>query len=67
MDKKQYKKPTMRVVELQHRSQLLTGSTPDPYGGPFGYAPDLGTDENKNGVIKKTRNRWVRLTKCQTL
>ena len=47
MDKKQYKKPTMRVVELQHRSQLLTGSTPDPYGGPYGYAPDLGTDENK--------------------
>ncbi len=47
MDKKQYKKPTMSVVEFQHRSQLLAGSTPDPYGGPFGYTPGLGTDENK--------------------
>lgn len=47
MNKKQYQKPTMRVVELQQRTQLLAGSSPDPYGGPFGYAPGIGEDVNK--------------------
>ena len=31
--KKEYKKPTMEVVLLQHRASLLVGS--DPYGVPY--------------------------------
>ena len=33
MKKKEYKKPEMQVVLLQHKCQLLTGS--DPYGVPY--------------------------------
>lgn len=36
MKSKDYQKPTMRIVKLQHRTQLLTGSgfgaTRDDYG-----------------------------------
>ena len=43
MKKKQYQKPTMRVVMLQQRTQLLAGSglnDPNDYndgGNPFTY------------------------------
>ena len=41
MKKRQYDKPSMKVVELQQRSMLLTGSlTGDrgtPYGDPIDY------------------------------
>ena len=33
MKKKEYKKPEMLVVLLQHQCRLLTGS--DPYGVPY--------------------------------
>ena len=36
--KKNYMKPTMRVVKMQHRQHILTGS------GPFG-AEDVGNSE----------------------
>ena len=32
--KKEYKKPTMKVVLLQHRASLLVGSS-DPLGVPY--------------------------------
>ena len=38
MKRKDYQKPTMRVVMLQQRSQLLAGSfngTRNPYGDPI--------------------------------
>ena len=37
MNKKNYQKPTIRVVQLQQHSILLTGSNP----GYTGYAPDM--------------------------
>ena len=42
--KKRYEKPTMMVVPLNGRTQLLAGSGGDDY---WGYAPAIGTDENK--------------------
>ena len=33
MKKKEYKKPAMQVVLLQHKCRLLAGS--DPYGVPY--------------------------------
>ena len=33
MKRKDYEKPTMKVVELQHRAELLSGSNPDVRGG----------------------------------
>ena len=37
--KKQYMKPTMRVVELQQRTHILVGSN------NYGMNPDIVTDE----------------------
>ena len=42
--KKRYEKPTMMVVPLNGRTQLLAGSGDPDY---WGYAPGIGTDENK--------------------
>ena len=42
--KKRYEKPTMMVVPLNGRTQLLAGSGGDDY---WGYAPAIGTDEKK--------------------
>ena len=44
MEKKNYVKPIMRVVELKHRPCLLGGSN----GGPTGedcYIPNMGSNE----------------------
>lgn len=55
MKKKIYEKPTMTVVELQHRTCLLqatgTPSNTPPeevpeYDGVLGYAPGNGKDGN---------------------
>ena len=35
MKKKEYKKPEMQVVLLQHKCQLLAGSDKDPLGVPY--------------------------------
>ncbi len=47
--RKTYEKPTMKVVELQHRTQLLTGSVQakrSSYGkANYGVSPD---ELNKN-------------------
>lgn len=43
--KKEYKKPTMRVVELRHKVQLLVGSG-DDWNHDIGYAPCQSSDEN---------------------
>jgi len=41
MKKKQYQKPSMKVVELQQRTMLLagslTGNRNNPYGDPTNY------------------------------
>lgn len=41
--KKQYTKPTMKVVKLNRGALLLTGSNPDYWG----YTPAVGDDHNK--------------------
>ena len=41
--KKRYEKPSMKVYELPHRTQLLAASDPDFWG----YAPGIGDDMNK--------------------
>jgi hypothetical protein len=55
MKKKIYEKPTMTVVELQHRTCLLqatgTPSNTPPedvqeFDGMLGYAPGIGKDGN---------------------
>ena len=45
--KKKYEKPSMKVVELKHRTMILSGS---PNGIPgydddYGYMPKLGKDD----------------------
>lgn len=35
MKKKDYQKPAIDIVELEHQQQLLTGSNPAPTGGSF--------------------------------
>lgn len=35
MKRKDYKKPTMKVVELQQRCQILAGSDPDGFRNPY--------------------------------
>ena len=32
MTKKEYMKPSMKVVELQHKCQILAGSITEPHG-----------------------------------
>ncbi len=41
MEKKNYVKPIMRVVELKHRPCLLEGSPT----GPDVYIPNMGSNE----------------------
>ena len=40
--KKEYMKPTMRVFELQHRSQILAGSGGDPTPGVPWWTGEAG-------------------------
>lgn len=42
MEKKNYVKPIMRVVELKHRPCLLAGSGPQ---GGDSYIPNMGSNE----------------------
>lgn len=47
--KKEYMKPTMRVVELQHHAQILAGSAYDSVSTPLGVydeGDDVITDQN---------------------
>ena len=43
MKKKRYEKPTCKVYELQHRTMLLVGSSPDApnYGDWLTYNPHM--------------------------
>ena len=42
MEKKNYVKPSMEVVKLQHQAQLLAGSVP---GDGEGYIPAMNQDD----------------------
>jgi len=42
MEKKNYVKPSMEVVKLQHQAQLLAGSDPD---SGEGYIPAMYQDD----------------------
>ena len=44
MNKKNYQKPTVRIVQLQQRSALLVESNNPP--GYTGYAPSLTGDKD---------------------
>ena len=51
MKKKTYEKPTMKVVELQHRTCLLQASATPPnevsdYDDWLGFAPGISKDGN---------------------
>lgn len=52
MKKIAYEKPSMRIVELQHKCQLLAGSYTDPEPTPPNEIPDyddwLGARQNKD-------------------
>ena len=39
MNKKGYEKPTMKVVELQHRTMILAGSGEGKLATPNGFNP----------------------------
>ena len=43
MNKKEYQKPTMKVVELQHRTMLLSGS-------PLGSVQTSGFDDHEDNL-----------------
>ena len=49
MEKKNYVKPSMEVVKLQHQAQLLagsgSGSDTDTPGGGEGYIPAMYQDD----------------------
>ena len=48
MKKKQYEKPSMKVVELQHRTMLLAGSGERDipgYDDDYSYMPGLEKDD----------------------
>ena len=46
MEKKNYVKPSMEVVKLQHQAQLLAGTvTPDTPDGGEGYIPAMYQDD----------------------
>lgn len=42
MIKKDYQKPTMKVVQLQHHQHLLNGSTPPILTGSNGVYNEIG-------------------------
>jgi len=39
MKRKEYRKPTMKVVELQHRTMILAGSGEGKLATPSGFNP----------------------------
>ena len=45
MEKKNYVKPSMEVVKLQHQAQLLAGSDTDTPGSGEGYIPAMYQDD----------------------
>jgi len=51
MNKKNYEKPTMTIVELRHRTQLLTGSSVQASRNSYGTANQgvSETELNKDG------------------
>ena len=48
--KKEYMKPTVKVVELQHRTMILAGSG----GGPLGSVNTQGVDDGDELFIEDT-------------
>ena len=56
MKKKIYEKPTMTVVELQHRTCLLQASGEQPpenvsdYDDLLGFAPGISKDGNHSAI-----------------
>lgn len=45
MTKKEYMKPSMKVVELQHKCQILAGSLPgDIHNANYGFDANFGED-----------------------
>ena len=51
--KKEYMKPTMRVVELQHHAQILAGSAYDSVSTPLGVY-----DDDPEDVITDQGSIW---------
>ena len=49
MNKKDYEKPTMTVVELRHRTQLLTGSSVRASRSSYGNANNGVESSELNG------------------
>lgn len=43
MEKRNYSKPTMKVVKMKERTRLLSGSDQDQ--GGEGYIPSMGSNE----------------------
>ena len=46
MKKRNYERPAMKVVELQHRSSLLVGSTYETTGNGKTSITSMGTEED---------------------
>lgn len=50
MTKKEYMKPSMMVVELQHKCQILAGSQPgDIHDANYGFDASFGDDNVDEG------------------
>ncbi len=50
MTKKEYMKPSMKVVELQHKCQILAGSQPgDIHDANYGFDASFGEDNVDEG------------------
>lgn len=47
MSKKEYQKPSMRVIELHHQTHLLAGSGND-WDGEGGYIPGMNVTDDMN-------------------
>ena len=60
MTKKEYQKPVMEVIELQHKSQILTGSVTSVK--TTGLDDDLNKDDNPgnswNDAMSRRHTVW---------
>ena len=57
MIKKEYMKPVMKVIELQHKSQILAGSVTNLTTSGLDDEDDLNKDDNPGDIWNEAMSR----------